>query len=166
MTSRYHYLGFPRGERAWRAKPLHGSHFVRVWRVARKRKEGGGQENIRGFCKPLIGREGVEPTQCHHRRILSPLRLPIPPPPRVCNILPSSQHFLANRFRQRRWGFWRLLVNPIHGGEARKIKGVLPALCGGLRNLTERRSILARYRIIDFLWTYPSAAGCFLFYRF
>ena len=24
---------------------------------------------------------GVEPTQCHHRRILSPLRLPIPPPP-------------------------------------------------------------------------------------
>ena len=27
-----------------------------------------------------IGRVGVEPTQCLHRRILSPLRLPIPPP--------------------------------------------------------------------------------------
>ena len=29
-----------------------------------------------------VGREGVEPSRCHHRRILSPLRLPIPPPPR------------------------------------------------------------------------------------
>ncbi len=28
-----------------------------------------------------VGREGVEPSRCHHRRILSPLRLPIPPPP-------------------------------------------------------------------------------------
>ena len=30
-----------------------------------------------------MGRVGLEPTRCHHRRILSPLRLPIPPPPRV-----------------------------------------------------------------------------------
>src|SRR5687768_3280274 len=29
-----------------------------------------------------MGREGVEPSRCHHRRILSPLRLPIPPSPR------------------------------------------------------------------------------------
>ncbi len=29
-----------------------------------------------------VGREGVEPSRCHHRRILSPLRLPIPPSPR------------------------------------------------------------------------------------
>jgi hypothetical protein len=29
-----------------------------------------------------MGREGVEPSQCFHRRILSPLRLPIPPSPR------------------------------------------------------------------------------------
>ncbi len=31
----------------------------------------------------LVGREGFEPTRCRHRRILSPLRLPVPPPPRV-----------------------------------------------------------------------------------
>ena len=31
----------------------------------------------------LVGRVGVEPTRCHHRRILSPLRLPIPPPPQL-----------------------------------------------------------------------------------
>ena len=31
-----------------------------------------------------VARVGVEPTRCHHRRILSPLRLPIPP----------SRHFL------------------------------------------------------------------------
>lgn len=31
-----------------------------------------------------VGREGVEPSRCHHRRILSPLRLPIPPPPHGC----------------------------------------------------------------------------------
>ena len=29
-----------------------------------------------------VGRVGIEPTWCHHRRILSPLRLPIPPPAR------------------------------------------------------------------------------------
>ena len=29
-----------------------------------------------------VGREGVEPSQYHYRRILSPLRLPIPPSPR------------------------------------------------------------------------------------
>src|SRR5215207_3251434 len=29
-----------------------------------------------------MGREGVEPSRCLHRRILSPLRLPIPPSPR------------------------------------------------------------------------------------
>ncbi len=29
-----------------------------------------------------VGREGVEPSRCLHRRILSPLRLPIPPSPR------------------------------------------------------------------------------------
>ena len=30
----------------------------------------------------FVGREGVEPSQYHYRRILSPLRLPIPPSPR------------------------------------------------------------------------------------
>ena len=30
-----------------------------------------------------VGRVGVEPTRCFHRRILSPLRLPIPPSPRL-----------------------------------------------------------------------------------
>ncbi len=33
------------------------------------------------LCAFSVGREGVEPSQCLHRRILSPLRLPIPPPP-------------------------------------------------------------------------------------
>ena len=33
----------------------------------------------------LVGREGVEPSRCHHRRILSPQRLPIPPPPQLAN---------------------------------------------------------------------------------
>ncbi len=35
----------------------------------------------------LVGRVGLEPTRCHHRRILSPLRLPVPPPPRGLFIL-------------------------------------------------------------------------------
>ena len=34
-----------------------------------------------------IGRVGIEPTQYLYRRILSPLRLPIPPPPLSENIL-------------------------------------------------------------------------------
>ena len=38
------------------------------------------------LCQPgsvsLVGRVGVEPTQYFYRRILSPLRLPIPPSPR------------------------------------------------------------------------------------
>ncbi len=34
-----------------------------------------------------VGREGVEPSRCHHRRILSPLRLPIPPSPQASSIL-------------------------------------------------------------------------------
>ena len=32
-----------------------------------------------GRFDPLVPGEGLEPSQCHHRRILSPLRLPIPP---------------------------------------------------------------------------------------
>ena len=32
------------------------------------------------FC---VGREGVEPSRYFYRRILSPLRLPIPPSPQV-----------------------------------------------------------------------------------
>ena len=41
--------------------------------------------NIDMLC---VGREGVEPSRCHHRRILSPLRLPIPPPPqRIFNFI-------------------------------------------------------------------------------
>ena len=59
---------------------------------------------------PLIGRVGVEPTQYLYRRILSPLRLPIPPPPRVCNILPLSQRFQANSFPPERVNFHA----PIH----------------------------------------------------
>ncbi len=34
-----------------------------------------------------VGRVGLEPTRCHHRRILSPLRLPVPPPPHGLIIL-------------------------------------------------------------------------------
>lgn len=30
-----------------------------------------------------MGREGVEPSRYHYRRILSPLRLPIPPHPHM-----------------------------------------------------------------------------------
>ena len=36
--------------------------------------------------KALYGAEGVEPSRYHYRRILSPLRLPIPPPPQ-CDVL-------------------------------------------------------------------------------
>ena len=36
---------------------------------------------------PQVGRVGLEPTRCHHRRILSPLRLPVPPPPHLLFIL-------------------------------------------------------------------------------
>lgn len=32
-----------------------------------------------------MGREGVEPSRCRHRWILSPLRLPIPPSPQ-CDV--------------------------------------------------------------------------------
>jgi hypothetical protein len=35
-----------------------------------------------GLGENGVGRVGVEPTWCLHRRILSPLRLPIPPSPR------------------------------------------------------------------------------------
>ena len=34
----------------------------------------------------LVARVGVEPTRCHHRRILSPLRLPIPPSRHLLNL--------------------------------------------------------------------------------
>ncbi len=33
-----------------------------------------------GLSLNLVPREGLEPSRCHHRRILNPLRLPIPPP--------------------------------------------------------------------------------------
>ncbi len=40
-----------------------------------------------------MGRVGLEPTRHHCRRILSPLRLPIPPPPRVReNYFTSNPH--------------------------------------------------------------------------
>jgi hypothetical protein len=34
-----------------------------------------------------MGRVGLEPTRHHCRRILSPLRLPIPPPPQDVKII-------------------------------------------------------------------------------
>ena len=39
------------------------------------------KKNVHQLYVFFVGREGVEPSQCLHRRILSPLRLPIPPPP-------------------------------------------------------------------------------------
>ena len=33
--------------------------------------------------KPVVRDIGLEPIRCHHRGILSPLRLPIPPIPRM-----------------------------------------------------------------------------------
>ncbi len=41
--------------------------------------------------KNSVGRVGVEPTQPLGRRILSPLRLPIPPSPRTPNCMQSSK---------------------------------------------------------------------------
>ena len=107
--------------RVWHAKPLHpglphdkplpllgipkgGTGLARqapTWFALCQGLESGAEEEggcgsmkkKRGFCKPLVGRVGVEPTQYLYRRILSPLRLPIPPPPRVCSILPSSRRF-------------------------------------------------------------------------
>lgn len=40
-----------------------------------------------GHPELCVGRVGLEPTRCHHRRILSPLRLPVPPPPHLLFIL-------------------------------------------------------------------------------
>ena len=37
-----------------------------------------------------MGRVGLEPTRCRHRRILSPLRLPIPPPPHTIILSDTS----------------------------------------------------------------------------
>src|SRR5271154_3583635 len=31
------------------------------------------------ICLTLVPGEGIEPTRCHHHRILSPARLPVPP---------------------------------------------------------------------------------------
>src|SRR5215213_8224968 len=45
-----------------------------------------------------MGREGVEPSWCLHRRILSPLRLPIPPSPRH---RPASAAASADRTEQQ-----------------------------------------------------------------
>ena len=33
-----------------------------------------------------VGPEGLEPSRCYHQRILSPLRLPIPPWPRELEV--------------------------------------------------------------------------------
>ena len=35
----------------------------------------------------LVPRVGLEPTLCHHNRILSPARLPIPPPRQGAGII-------------------------------------------------------------------------------
>src|SRR5688572_13525942 len=41
-----------------------------------------------------VGREGVEPSRYHYRRILSPLRLPIPPSPRQYNSTINQDSYL------------------------------------------------------------------------
>ena len=43
----------------------------------------GKEIEVKKFREISMGRVGLEPTRHHCRRILSPLRLPIPPPPRV-----------------------------------------------------------------------------------
>lgn len=56
-----------------------------------------------GHLELRVGRVGLEPTRCHHRRILSPLRLPVPPPPHLLFILYPNisprQAFLIQDFR-------------------------------------------------------------------
>ena len=52
-------------------------------------------------CTFPVGREGVEPSQCLHRRILSPLRLPIPPPPQQILFYPTIES---------RQGFYAILI--------------------------------------------------------
>ncbi len=61
----------------------------------------------------FVGRVGLEPTRCLHRRILSPLRLPIPPPPLTYIILSHSgvtsrlfDNFIINDIKR-----FRLLTN-------------------------------------------------------
>lgn len=34
----------------------------------------------------MVGKKGLEPSRCCHHRILSPMRLPIPPLPRVMEV--------------------------------------------------------------------------------
>jgi hypothetical protein len=50
----------------------------------------------RGQKHLTVGRVGLEPTWCLHRRILSPLRLPIPPPPHGLQCCALFYHYPAN----------------------------------------------------------------------
>jgi hypothetical protein len=76
----------------------------------------------------LVGRVGVEPTQCLHRGILSPLRLPIPPPPHVASIL--LFHGYRSRgnliiIRENVGGiFWDLWIYTIRHNESKNARMV------------------------------------------
>lgn len=38
----------------------------------------------------MVGKKGLEPSRCFHHRILSPMRLPIPPLPQIWRFVPGS----------------------------------------------------------------------------
>ncbi len=89
----------------WRLTPASG--LCRPWSTSRP---------CGNKCRPwlkCVGRVGVEPTQPLGRRILSPLRLPIPPPPRSLILpdagLPSSKSytrlFYYRKQRQKHFRF-------------------------------------------------------------
>ena len=48
----------------------------------------------------MVPRAGVEPAQCYHRGILSPLRLPISPPGQIANIIKKYLMCLLSKFYQ------------------------------------------------------------------
>lgn len=45
----------------------------------------------------MVPRVGVEPTRCHHHRILNPARLPIPPPRQGIGAYYNKEFFRYNR---------------------------------------------------------------------
>ena len=46
----------------------------------------------------MVGTEGLEPSRCYHQRILSPLRLPIPPRPQLTLIVYKKTEWDASLF--------------------------------------------------------------------
>ncbi len=79
-----------------------------------------GKKNTPMYGVLSVGREGVEPSRCHHRRILSPLRLPIPPSPQASSILSQFTKTRIENRESRRVQTFTILRSPFSIHDFRK----------------------------------------------